>query len=176
MCTVKPNIFIPYVKQVDFQKEEVEEFHCEVRSDYADRIHWVGTKENDTVEVCKLEKSKIIFAVGRGVSDEDFQGIQKLANHYGADIGGTRIMVEKGKIPKARQIGQSGVNVAPDLYIAFGISGANQHIAGIQNAKNVIAINSDEKAAIFDYSDYGMISDVHDVVENFVNKVNGGTI
>lgn len=175
MCTVKPNVFNQYVKRNEMVQENLLEYPCDLKSDYDDGLQVVELLENAYEEPCSLEKSKLIFSVGRGVNDEDFEAIKKLANLYGAELGGTRIMVEKGKIPKTRQIGQSGTNVAPELYIAFGISGANQHIAGIQNAKNVIAINNDEKAAIFSYSDYAIVSDVHDVVTNFMDKVDGGS-
>lgn len=176
MCTIKPNVFTQCVKRIETEQESIEEYNCDVSSDFADYIQIVGSKEIESEEHCNLDKSKIIFAVGRGVSDDDFEEIKKLAIHYGAEIGGTRIMVEKGKIPKSRQIGQSGINVTPNLYIAFGISGATQHIAGIQNAKNVIAINNDENASIFEYADYGIISDVHDVIKNFIGIVKGGKV
>lgn len=81
-------------------------------------------------------------------------------------------MVEKGKILKSMQIGQSGVSVAPDLYVAFGISGANQHIAGIRNAKKIIAVNIDKRAPIFNYADYAVVSDVHNIVEKLLEKEN----
>ncbi len=176
MCTVKPNIFIQYVKRNSEIQENLTEYHGGFNSKFTDCIKIKELLENTYEEFCNLEKSKIIFAVGRGVSDEDFEIIEELAQEYGAEIGGTRIMVENGKIPKSRQIGQSGTNVAPDLYVAFGISGANQHVAGIQNAKNIFAINNDEKAVIFEYSDYAMISDVHEVIKKFKNNMNRGKI
>ncbi len=165
MGTVKPNIFIKYVEKGPEAEKNLTEYHNSFPGRFEDYIQAIKLQENTYVEPCNLEKSKIIFAVGRGVSDEDLKVIHELALEYGADIGGTRIMVEKGKITKSRQIGQSGTNVAPDLYVAFGISGANQHITGIQNAKNIFAINNDEKATIFEYSDYAMISDVHEVIK-----------
>ena len=82
-------------------------------------------------------------------------------------------MVEDGLLPKTRQIGQSGLTVAPQLYIALGISGASQHIVGMQNACKVIAVNRDPNAPIFQYADYAIVEETHEIIENMALQMKG---
>ncbi len=91
---------------------------------------------------------------------------KKVAEKYNAEIACTRPLVENGIFPYERQVGQSGISIAPKIYVAFGISGASQHIIGIMNADMVIAINNDSKAPIFEHSNYKVVSDVREVLEN----------
>jgi electron transfer flavoprotein alpha subunit len=170
MCTVKPNIFIPYVKRIKTRRKKAQQYRCGVESSFSGFVELLGTKQRDDLQQGNLEKARAIFSVGRGVSDEDSELIRMLARYFGAQVGGTRIMVENGKLPKSSQIGQSGVTVAPELYVAFGISGANQHIVGIRNARKIIAVNIDKDAPIFQYADYAIVSDVHIVVKQLIEK------
>lgn len=123
-----------------------------------------------------LNHYSIIFCVGRGVENkETVERIFALANRCGAGVAGTRAVVEAGLIEKERQIGQSGKSIAPNIYVSFGVSGATQHMVGIRNAKLVIAINSDEKVAIFDYADYSIVEDLNQVLDTMESMLENNT-
>ena len=129
----------------------------------------IKTKITDVVkeisETVNLEEADIIVAGGRGVgSAENFSILKELADALGGVIGATRAPIEAGWISRAYQIGQSGKSVAPKLYIACGISGATQHVAGITGADYIVAINKDEDAAIFDIANVGIVGNLHEVV------------
>jgi electron transfer flavoprotein alpha subunit len=113
-----------------------------------------------------LTSAKIIISGGRSLlSKENFDNlIIKLADKYNAAVGATRSAVEAGFISNDHQVGQTGKIVHPNLYISFGVSGAIQHIAGMKGAKKVISINNDPQAPIFEYSDFGFIGDLFDVI------------
>lgn len=113
----------------------------------------------------RLDQAKVIVAGGRGVgSKEDMKSLFALADVMGAEVAGTRIIVEEGWLPVDRQVGQTGQTVRPEIYIACGISGAIQHRAGMLGSRYVIAVNKDERAPIFGVADWGIVGDLHDVV------------
>ena len=119
-----------------------------------------------------LENAKIILAGGKGLKDKHtFQKLRKLAKLLNAKVGATRKAVDAGLAEHNEQIGQTGKTVQPEIYIAFGISGAIQHCVGVDKAKKIIAINTNENAAIAQNADLTIIANAKDIIDEWISKL-----
>jgi electron transfer flavoprotein alpha subunit len=121
-----------------------------------------------------ISEADVLVSVGRGIGEEDnLDVVRDLAEALDATVSASRPVVDSGWLPKNRQVGQSGKVVTPDVYIAIGISGAVQHVAGMKGADTILAINTDPNAPIFDIADYGIVDDLFEVVPALTEEFGG---
>ena len=132
----------------------------------------IAQKEASDNQGVSLADAKVVIGGGRGVgSGENFAILEELAGLLNAAVGGSRVATNNGWRPHSDQIGQTGQQIAPDLYIACGISGAIQHIVGCKGSKNILAINTDADAPIFSRADYGVVGDLHEIVPAIIAEL-----
>ena len=162
----------PHAVAAERGAEEVETLRPELTE--ADRAVRVVRREEPETGTITLGEARVVVGGGRGVgSAEGFAVLQQLADALGGAVGGSRVVTNLGWRPHADQIGQTGLRIGPDLYIACGISGAIQHWVGCKGAKKILAINKDRDAPIVQRADYAVIGDLHEVVPAIVAALRG---
>ena len=170
MATVRPSV-LQKTDKIYKDGGEFEEFYPDF-SDFNDPITILNREINQNKFSSTLENAQIIVAGGKGLkTEENFEKLKKFAKLIGAAYAGSRGAVDMGLIDKEYQIGQTGKTVAPRVYIAFGISGAIHHIVGINNAKKIIAINTDENAPIFENADVAIVEDATRVLDELITEL-----
>ena len=169
MATVRPGVMKMIAKD-ETRKGELVEFKVDFTA--ADmNVEIVEAVKSDKKSV-DLAEAKLIVSGGRGVgSAEGFDVIRDMADALGAEVGSSRACVDAGWIEKDRQVGQTGKTVRPDLYMACGISGAIQHVAGMENSELIIAINKNESAPIFEVADLGIVGDLKQILPKLADAV-----
>ena len=169
MATVRPGV----MKKLDVQAGKegtVEEFKVEFEA--ADMNVTIKEVVRETKKAVDITEAKVLVSGGRGIgSPEFFDELQKVADLLGGEISSSRANVDVGWIARDRQVGQTGKTVRPDLYLACGISGAIQHIAGMESSECVIAINKNDTAAIFEVADLGIVGDVKVIIPKLIDAL-----
>jgi electron transfer flavoprotein alpha subunit len=170
----KPGIIIGRLNAFDTNEgdgtAEVEDVQVEL-SEWSTKARMVTRGEQRGADV-NIEDAKILVGGGRGLGKkENFDLAEQLADSMGGAVAATRAVVDAGWYPYAAQIGQTGKTVAPNLYLALGISGAIQHKVGMQNSENILAINKDQNAPIFEFSDLGVVGDLHKIVPKLTEAI-----
>lgn len=170
MATVRPKVFKPLANII---KKETQYIYKEVNlSSINPQIELIDIIKKAQTNINDLDSSDIIVAGGKGMkSKEGFELLKEFAQAIGGTVGASRGAVDIGIAPQEIQIGQTGKTVSPKLYIACGISGAIQHIVGMNNSDKVIVINSDSNAPIFDNCDYGIVGDAFDIIPKLTNLI-----
>ncbi|WP_298016444.1 electron transfer flavoprotein subunit alpha/FixB family protein [uncultured Dysosmobacter sp.] len=168
-ATVRPNAFKKCEPDAARTGETlVKEYQAEDQALKTQVLEMITTMSEDA----KIEEADIVVCAGRGMgSEEDCKALQELADLLGGVVGGTRPAVEAGWVARNNLIGQSGKSVAPRIYIAFGVSGAVQHLAGISGADYIVAVNRDEDAAIFNVANVGIVADAKQALTVMIDEI-----
>lgn len=166
IITIRSTCFEPCQMNSNVDIEQIS-----IDTDKSDVIDFVSYDQSKS-DRPELTSAKIVISGGRGMQNgENFKLLEGIADKLGAAMGASRAAVDAGFVPNDWQVGQTGKIVAPDLYIAVGISGATQHIAGIKDSKYIACINKDEEAPIFNFSDYGLVGDLFDLLPKLESKL-----
>lgn len=169
IATARPNVF-PTPKRDAKRRGEVV---CESIAIKKPRLELIEFRESADKEL-PIEKAEVIVAIGRGLSKSDYQLAYELCKVFtNSTVGCSRPLVDQGLMPRSKQVGQTGKTVRPRLYIAIGISGAVQHIAGMKDSKYVVAINKDPNAEIFKFCDFGIVGDYREVIPKLIEVLRG---
>ena len=168
MATVRPGV-MQKIDPIEGAKAEVIEYNPGFTPDnkYVE-IMDIGKSVTDTVD---MMDAKILVSGGRGVGEEGFGMLKELAEVLGGEVSCSRAVVDNGWQPRDIQVGQTGKTVRPNVYFAIGISGAIQHVAGMEESDIIVAINKDETAPIFDVADYGIVGDLNKIVPALTEKL-----
>ena len=172
MATVRPHVMSMPEKDVSGKGEVVRESFTVKEEDIGVKVLEIIDSRRPGAEEVDIAATDVIVSGGRGMqAKENFQILQELADELGGVVGSSRSAVEAGWMPVERQVGQTGKTVRPKIYIACGISGAIQHLVGMQDSDVIIAINRDGQAPIFDIATYGIVGDVFQVVPAVTNRI-----
>ena len=168
MATVRPGV-MQKINPIEGAKAEVIEYNPGFTPDnkYVEIVDIVKSV-TDTVDIMD---AKILVSGGRGVGEEGFGMLRELADVLGGEVSCSRAVVDNGWQSRDIQVGQTGKTVRPNVYFAIGISGAIQHVAGMEESDIIIAINKDETAPIFDVADYGIVGDLNKIVPALTEKL-----
>lgn len=171
MCTVRPGVMQAIAADAT-RKGNEETFPVTFDMEKVNRVKIVKTVKTDK-KVTDICEAKILVSGGRGVGSKGgFQKLEALASAIGGEVSSSRAMVDAGVMDQCRQVGQTGKTVRPALYMACGISGAIQHLAGMEESDYIIAINKDKFAPIFSVADLGIVGDLHKILPLLTDKLN----
>ena len=169
MSTVRPGVMKKLKKDIT-RTGNVENFAV----DFSENGKNVEVLEyvKETIKKVNIEDANILISAGRGIgSKENMDALYELADILGAEVSASRAVVDAGWVDKSRQVGQTGKTVRPDLYLACGISGAIQHLAGMEESEFIVAINKNSEAPIFEVADVSIVGDVNKVIKNLIQEL-----
>jgi electron transfer flavoprotein alpha subunit len=170
MATVRPNVMGRAAVSAGKTARIVQEVAPVPAS--AAKVRILKKEIDASAEVENIDEAQIVISGGRGLKTaENFSLINEIAAELGGAVGASRAAIDAGWKPKNHQVGQSGVTVKPKLYMACGISGAVQHVVGMENSEVIIAINKDGSAPIFNFCKYGIVGDLHQILPKLLNLV-----
>lgn len=164
MATVRPGMFRELRRKGPFELIDVEDRD-------QGRIKFLGHQKTPD-EFRRLGDCSVVFGIGKGIArKERIPAFLEVTEKLGAGLGGTRPVIDLGFLPRQQQIGITGMSISPELYVALGISGSDNHVVGIRYAKKVLAVNTDPEAPVFGFADYGLIADANEFIEKLASRL-----